>query len=214
MRRRHFLTAIASAAGLLDSACSRPDTTKAAETGGSGGVPPATAKAEEKQIDYCLELDDPSGPRKVKESRQFRSGERFRFRFRPGFESHIYLLNRGPGENSWTVLFPNPRIEIKNPIHAGNIVTIPDKDTGWLRIDERKGNEHLVLIAATDPLEEFAVATGRVSRDDFEDRIANIERLYRPASSRRFEDDQWVKLFAAGPSDKLAIVLSLPLLHA
>lgn len=212
MQRRGFLTALA-AVGLFDSACSR-DSSKMPGGDDSGQLDvPRTEKTNEKQIDYCVEVDDTGGPSKVAETREFHSGERFRFRFRPGFESHIYILNRGPGESFWTVLFPHPRIDIKNPIHAGKIVTIPDEQTAWLRIDERKGNEHLVLIAATIPLQEFAVESDRVSRDDFEDRIANIERRYRPASSRRFEDDTWVKLFAAGTSDKLAIVLNLPLLH-
>jgi hypothetical protein len=218
MQRRYFLTAFA-AAGLFEAGCSRPASkTEGSGTEGSSGesgktAVPAAEKSGEKQIDYCFELENAGNPVRVKESRQFHSGERFRFRVRSGFESHLYLLNRGPGENFWTVLFPSPKIEIKNPIPAGKVVTIPDQETGWLRIDQRAGNEQLVLIAATAPLQEFAVEGKQVSRDDFENRIDNIERLYRPTSSRRFEDDGWVKLFAAGPSDPLAIVLNMPLMH-
>jgi len=212
MYRRQFLTALA-ATGLFESACSKARS-KAAESSDAGALVPAAEKSDEKQIDYSIELEDGGKAVKVKETRQFRSGERFRFRFKPGFESHIYLLHRGPGESFWSVLFPNRKIDIKNPIHSGTVVTIPDEQTGWLRIDDRKGNEHLVMIAATTPLQEFAVESNRISRDDFEDRIADVERLFRPTSSRRFEDDGWVKLFAAGPADKLAIVLTLPLMHA
>jgi len=212
MQRRQFLTALA-ATGLFNSACSKMTSNRAGNGGPGEPVVPAAEKSDEKQIDYCIEVENAGNPTKVPETREFHSGERFRFRFRPGFESHIYLLNRGAGETSWTVLFPNARIDIKNPIQAGKTVTIPDEQTAWMRIDERKGNEHLVLIAATGPLQEFAVESNAVSRDDFEDRIATIERQYRPTSSRRFEDDGWVKLYAAGPSDKLAIVVNLPLLH-
>ena len=211
MQRRQFLAAAVSA-GLVGSACSR-GVSKTDDRKGEGSSVPQAAKSAEKQLDYCLEVEQQGQPVRVKETRTFRSGERFRFRFRPGFDSHIYLLNRGPGEDSWSVLFPNAKIAIKNPIHPGSIVTVPDDETGWLRIDNRQGNEHLVLIAATNPLEEFAIASGRISRDDFENKLANIERLYRPASSRRFEDEEWVKLFAAGRSENLAIVLNLPLLH-
>jgi hypothetical protein len=213
MDRRQFLTAVAQLVAVAGAGCSRANSKAAGKSAGEGSAVPPPERTSEKQLDYCLELQQqPSEPLRIKETRTFRDGERFRFRFRPGFDAYIYMLNRGPGENTWSVLFPNAKIEVKNPIHPGHAVTVPG-ETEWLRCDDRRGNEHLVLIAATSPLEEFAIASGRISKNDFEDRLASVERLYRPASSRRFEDDGWVKLFAAGPGTDLAIVLNLPLLH-
>jgi hypothetical protein len=211
MQRRQFVAAVASA-GWMGSGCSSSES-RTPDRKDAGIAVPQAEKSTERQIDYCLELDQPDHPMRVKETRTFHSGERFRFLFRPGFDSHLYLLNRGPQENFWTVLFPGPKIAIQNPIHPGSVVTVPDEDTGWLRIDNKQGNEHLVLIASSNPLKEFAGTADRISRDDFEDRLADIERLYRPSSSRRFEDDGWVKLFAAGNGANLAIVLNVPLLH-
>jgi hypothetical protein len=210
MERRRFLAGVATSA-LFGSACARRDR-NSAEGGGSSLPPPE--KNNEKQIDYAIELEDNGQPHRVREDRTFHSGERFRFLIRPAFECHLYLINRGPRTSQYDVLFPSPRIEIRNPIASGTTVTIPGKDDErWLHIDDRPGNESLVLIAATAPLEDFALASGKIPRDDVDDSLAAVERKYRPASSRRFEDGGWVKLFAASSSEPLAIVLRIPLLH-
>ena len=197
------LTAFSGAA--LLTGCARKE-----ETAG----PPAVDKSAESEIDYGIELDDSGNTLRVKEDRAFHSGDRFRFLFRPGFDAYVYLFNRGPGQTSYQALFPNPRIPVRNPIPSGKSVTVPDADAGWLRMDQRKGEENLVLIASVAVLDEMQPTDGAIGRDEFESRLAQVERRCRPTSSRRFEDKDWVKLFAAREKGDLAIVQRLPLLHS
>jgi hypothetical protein len=211
MNRRYFFTSIS--AGAVLTGCSRKD-----ETSG----PPAVDKSGESEIAYAIELDDPANPgmpMRVREDHEFHSGDRFRFLFQPGFDAYVYLFNRGPGQASYQALFPNPKIAIPNPIPSGKTVTVPAPDMGWLRMDQRKGEENLVLIASVMPLDEMQAdasdgQAGAIGRDDFESRLAQVERRARPSSSRRFEDKDWVKLFAARDKGDVAIVQRLPLLHS
>jgi len=202
MNRRYFFTSIS--AGAVLSAC-----TRSPESGG----PPAVDKSGESEIAYAIELDDSGNPIRVKEDRAFHSGDRFRFILRPGFDAYVYLFNRGPGQTEFQKLYPSPRIPQHNPIPAGKEVVVPDPDTGWLRMDKSKGEENLVLIASVAALDEMQAPDSTIGRDEFESRLAKVERRYRPSSSRRFEDKDWVKLFAAREKGDLAIVQRLPLLH-
>jgi hypothetical protein len=79
-------------------------------------------------------------------------------------------------------------------------------------LDNRPGIENVVLIASAMPLVEFNTPEQTIPRDECEDRIALLERDFRPSSSRRFEDKDWTKLFAA-KGERTAILLRLPLDH-
>ena len=162
---------------------------------------------------YAIELQVSGNPVPVREDRKFRSGDLFRFVFRPEFDAHVYMVARGPRQANYTVLYPGERASAPNPIPAGEKVTVPNADIGWLHMDNEKGDENLILIASTAPLAEFAGMGTTVEREDFESRLAEVERQHHPASYRRFEDGDWVKLFAAKGKESLAIVLRIPLLH-
>lgn len=204
MNRRGFVATVVG--GLAVAGCSR-------RRAANDAAPPAVDKSEEAELDYAIELDDSGHSIRVREDRKFHSGDGFRFLFRPGFNAYVYLVNRGPGQQSYQVLFPSERIGVRNPIGKGRLVTVPDPATGWLRMDANQGDENLVLIAASVPLEEFTQMPASVGRDEFESRLAAVERRCRSTSSRRFEDGDWVKLFAAGGKRDLAIVVRLPLWH-
>jgi hypothetical protein len=162
---------------------------------------------------YAIELQVSGNPVQVREDRKFRSGDLFRFVFRPEFDAHVYMVARWPRQANYTVLYPGERASAPNPIPAGEKVTVPNADIGWLHMDNEKGDENLLLIAATSPLAEFAGMATTVEREAFESRLAEVERQHHPASYRRFEDGDWVKLFAAKGKESLAIVLRIPLLH-
>ncbi len=176
-------------------------------------VPAALDKSAEAELAYAIELQVSGNPVPVREDRKFRSGDLFRFVFRPEFDAHVYMVARGPRQANYTVLYPGERASAPNPIPAGEKVTVPNTDVGWLHMDNEKGDENLLLIAATSPLAEFAGMGTTVEREAFESRLAEVERQHHPASYRRFEDGDWVKLFAAKGKDSLAIVLRIPLLH-
>ena len=166
----------------------------------------------ELQLDYSIVLGDDDSSRSVNEQFTFRNGDRFRFRLRPGFEAHVYLLSRGARQKEYTFLYPHKDIKQENPVPAKGIIESPGPETDWLTMDKVSGTEQLVLIASPSPLVEFNVPAKSIERDEFEERLGRVERDYRPASSRRLENGGWVSLLASrGP--KTAMVVRLPLDH-
>jgi len=196
-------------AALLLAGCSR---FKEPEKKESNPAPKERSDAAaELQLDYRILLDDNGGARRVDEKYHFHGGDRFRIELRPAFNAHVYIVNRGPRQTSYSFLFPTRKITIENPLPENQAVTLPGGDA-WYTLDNRPGIENVVLTASTMPLVEFNTPEQTIPRDECEDRIALLERDYRPSSSRRFEDRDWTKLFAA-KGEKTAILLRLPLDH-
>jgi len=170
-------------------------------------VPPNTSELE---LDYSILLNEGSG-RIVNDKHPFKAGDRFRVQFRPAFPAHVYLVNRGASESDYTFLYPNEKIASRNPLPAGQMMAVP-AGSDWYTLDDKPGVENLVLIAATAPLTEFQATDAAVPRDDFESNLAMLERDRRPSASRRVEDKDWVRLFAA--RDKNSVILvRLPIDH-
>jgi hypothetical protein len=204
LSRRDFIAA--SVVGLAaTNACDKPQQQPPTRTA------PGLDNASEREISYLLLREDSGKAVRVPETFQFQSGEKFRLRFRPGFPAYIYVANRGKGENSYSVLFPLPAERSRNPLPAGTAVGVPN-DTEWLRFDKVPGNEYFVLIASSVALPDLEKAGAQIGLDTFEAQLANIERQYQPTSSRRFQDGDWTKFFAAREGD-IAIVVRLPLQH-
>jgi hypothetical protein len=206
------LSAVLTAALLL-SGCSVPSlSSKQPKDNLTSGAPnERTDIASELQLDYTILLDSEGGAKRVSEKYRFHGGDRFRIQLRPAFAAHVYILNRGPQQAAYSFLFPSPGIATENPLPANTPITLPGADK-WYTLDNRRGVEGLVLIASPVPLVEFNTPEVTIPRDECEERIGLVERDYRPNSSRRFEDKDWTKLFAAR-GDKTAIVLRLPLDH-
>src|SRR3981081_2819739 len=61
-------------------------------------------RSEELQIAYAIEVEADSKPKRVKEDETFRSGDGFRFIFKPDFKAYVYVLNRGPHEKAYEIL--------------------------------------------------------------------------------------------------------------
>jgi hypothetical protein len=167
--------------------------------------------AAELQLDYRILLDDNGEAKRVTEKYHFHGGDRFRIELRPAFSADVYMVNRGPRQANYSFLFPTRKISLENPLPEKQAVTLPG-GSEWYVLDNRPGIENVVLIASTMPLVEFNTPEQTIPRDECEDRIALLERDYRPASSRRFEDRDWTKLFAA-KGERTAILLRLPLDH-
>jgi hypothetical protein len=212
MTRRSLGPALA---GLVLVGCDRlksksqPSNTPA--KGEKGGDPREALDASELRLDYAIYLEDGGSAKPIDEKHHFRSGEQFRIELRPAFPAHIYLLNRGPRQERYSRLFPVSGKPLENPLEPNRAVMLPGNNE-WYTLDNRPGVENVVLIAAAFPLVEFNTPEQSIPRDECEDRIALLERDYRPSSSRRFEDKGKVKLFAAREA-KTVIVLRLPLDH-
>jgi Domain of unknown function (DUF4384) len=166
----------------------------------------------ELQLDYSIVLANGETGMPVNEQFAFRNGDRFKFRVRPAFEAHVYILNRGPRQKEYSFLYPHKAIKQENPVPAKSTVEIPGSSADWLQMDKTSGTEQIVLIASPSALVEFNVPATSIERDEFEERLGRVERDYRPASSRRLEDGGWVSLLASRGA-KTAMVVRLPLDH-
>lgn len=203
MKRRSLL--FASLTGMLAlTGCSKPQAPPTTSA-------PAFDNSSERELSYLLEREDQGKATPVSEDFNFRSGDRFRIRLSPDFPAYVYVANRGAGQSTYQILFPRASDNVRNPLSKGTSVALPG-DTEWFRFDESPGNEYFVLIASTVPLPDIEKAGAQIPRDTFESQLAAIERSYRPDSSRRFQDHNWTKFFAAR-NGALAIVVRLALQH-
>jgi hypothetical protein len=197
--------------GLAGCGALAPKESATKENAAQVNAAPALDKSGETDIAYAIEVQQGDDAVLVKEDHKFHSGDRFRLLFRPDFDAHIYVVNRGRGQSTYQTIFPRRLVEI------GTEVRVPGADIGgdqgWMRMDAQAGNENLILIAATVPLDELDGMSQEMDREEFEARLATVERKYRPTSSRRFEDKDWVKVFAARGRGEMAIILRLPLEH-
>jgi hypothetical protein len=182
------------------------------------GSPSATATpaqaqnmAGELELDYAILLEEHGQPRRITEKHQFHSGDRFRIEVRPAFDAHLYLLNRGSAQDHYSRLFPNSKVAVENPLPARRVVTLPS-DRDWYTLDSPQGVENVVLVAAAYAPAELNMPEESMAREEVENRLALLERDYRPSSSRRFEDRDWVKLFASKDA-KTVMLLRIPLEH-
>ena len=162
-------------------------------------------------IRYGLELEDRDGPRFVQEDFAFRSGDRFRFVIEAGSSVYAYLFHRGPGERSYMQLYPRERGRAR-ALPADREATVPDD--GWYRFDAEVGIEQMVLVVAPEPVDELELAgEGDLRAAVFDERLADLERVYRPERFRRRTVDDRVELVAQGGETGMAMVVRIPLAH-
>lgn len=169
-------------------------------------------RSQELELAYALEVESGGGAKTVADTYEFRSKDRFRVLVRPQFDAHVYLWARGPGQDKYKLLFPEFNEETANPLKAKSRLALPGRDA-WLKMDSKKGLEAVVLIAADRAIPEFNTTEKAIGRDEFEERLAQVERIYRARSSRRFVKDEWVTLYAARGGKGTAWIERLPLLH-
>lgn len=211
--RRLFLAGLAGL-GAFAAGCSKIRTVdrKDGKDDPSKPTPAPLRTTEEKTFLYAIELQRPGAPQLVKEDHSFRSGDGFRVRLKPGFSAYVYVLNRGNRENRYKLLFPSSMVRARNPIASGAEAVIPDDPQKWMRMDQVAGEENFILVASMVPLPDMEDPQ-RLGVDQVDQTLAGIEREYRPQSSRRFEDGDWVKVLAADGGKDIALVLRIPLRH-
>lgn len=201
---------------LFWAGCSGTSSHPAVVDGKPGQTTPPPAKITptgEKQFAYTIEVMGDNSTQRVREDYAFHGGDRFRFLIKPGFSAYVYMLDRGTGESKYTVLFPLSNELTENPIKPDVEQPVPGDATSWMAMNEKPGEEDFILIVSTVPLLDFTNKSS-MSNDDCERAIATVERMYHPPSSRRFEDGDLVKFFAADPGHDIAMVLRLPLKHS
>ena len=160
---------------------------------------------------YGLELEDRDGGRFVQEDFAFRSGDRFRFVIESESSVYAYLFNRGAGEPSYSQLFPREPGRGRE-LPSDREVTVPPDS--WYRMDEEAGVEQMVLVVATEPVDELEFYGEEDLRAAaFEQHLGNLERTYRPERFRRRAVDERVELLAEGPDGAMVMVVRIPLQH-
>ena len=160
---------------------------------------------------YGLELEDRDGTRFVQEDFAFRSGDRFRFVIDSESSVYAYLFNRGTGARSYTQLYPRERGRAR-ALPDDREVTIPPDN--WFRLDAAAGVEQMVLVVATEPVNELDFADERDLRTDaFDARLGDVERTNRPDRFRRRMVDDRVELVAEGPEESMVMVVRISLQH-
>ena len=173
------------------------------------------AEPVELRFDYAIAIEDDraaEGARRVGKDFRFRSGDSFRLAFHPEFEAYVYLFHRSEGDRSYAVLFPHHRIGVGNPLPGNRESLVPDGERRWT-LDTNKGIEHLVLVVSSAPWDVEEVSGGKIRRDTFERRLAELEMSRRPSSYSAVEEDGWRKLFFDGEQRDAAMVARIPLPH-
>ena len=86
----------------------------------------------------------------IRNGANLHTNDRMAFIIRPSNEAYIYLMQQtASGEIS--VIFPDDRISIKNPVAAGQSVRIPDQ--GLFRVNEKDlGTEKVFIVASLNPI--------------------------------------------------------------
>lgn len=80
----------------------------------------------------------------------FQSGDRIRLHVKTNVEGYLYLVNRGSSGQT-TVLFPAAGMpEHPQRVRAREEYTVPER--GWIRFDDRPGEENIVFLLSQSPL--------------------------------------------------------------
>jgi hypothetical protein len=86
---------------------------------------------------------------------QLRKGDSIAFEVRPSADAYVYIAQRSNGRLD--VLFPDPEINVTNPLPAGKSVRIPPGDT--FTLDEKDlGPQDLFVIASRHEIPQLATA--------------------------------------------------------
>lgn len=162
---------------------------------------------------YGIELEDREGPRLVAADFPFRSGDRFRFAFDPGFAAHAYLFNRGVVARSYSLLFPAGGVDDPRPLPPGRVVRAPLGDR-WYRMDTEAGLEQVVLVVTTAPLSDLEVEQPAFAAAAFEQWLQALERAHGRGLLASSEVGGFVELtMESAAGDAAAMVVRIPLQH-
>lgn len=87
----------------------------------------------------------------LQEGNTIYSGDRIKFRFIPNRKCYIYVINIDSHGNAFAI-FPNPNINIKNPIKPPDVLLPP---SGYFRIDKFTGEEWIYVFVSLKPDKEL-----------------------------------------------------------
>ncbi len=83
---------------------------------------------------------------------------------RPSRDAYVYLFQKSP-QGSLSVLFPDSRMSLSNPVKAGEAVKIPP-DGGAFRLDDHLGTERVYVVASVGEVASLDEALSPSSRSE------------------------------------------------
>lgn len=93
----------------------------------------------------------------IAEGASLPSGTRVAFALEVSRPAHVYLFQKSPS-GEINVLFPDPRITVKNPVPAGQPLRIPQGGASF-KLDEKDvGQERVFVVASLEPVNALSQA--------------------------------------------------------
>jgi len=141
-------------------------------------VVPAAARPEEITLRLTVEAELPAsvggGRVRVLPGEELPTNARVVFTLEVSRPAYLYVFQRSPGGEP-TVLFPDARIGLANPLPAGVVQRLPP-GADRFRVNERDlGEERVYLVASGEPLSSLDEALARVAAGAVKDVAASPE---------------------------------------
>jgi hypothetical protein len=95
---------------------------------------------------------------------KFPSGTKVRFAITTSTAAHVYVYQVDPA-GSVTVLFPDPRIPISNPVPAATSLSIPPAPASFTVNEKDIGLEQVHVVASAQPMTQLATTMSQAAAD-------------------------------------------------
>jgi len=95
---------------------------------------------------------------------QLPSGTKVRFAITTNTAAHVYVYQVDPAGRV-SVLFPDPRIAISNPVPATTALMIPPEPASFTVNDKDIGLEHVHVVASVRPMTQLATTMSQAAAD-------------------------------------------------
>jgi hypothetical protein len=120
-----------------------------------GALVPAGEQPLELSISVVADVPGRAGSTVVRDGAALPSGSRLRFAVEASRSAYLYLFQRSP-RGTLTVLFPDGRMRLQNPIPGATTVSIPP-DAGSYRLDNQDlGLEKVYVAASLSPIRSLS----------------------------------------------------------
>jgi len=121
-------------------------------------------------------------PRAVAAGEKLSTGTNVTFVVSTSKAAHVYLFQKGP-DGALQVLFPNPKIAIKNPVAAHAQVKVPPPPASFVLNSKDIGIERVYVVASLAPLNDIEGTLSRAAEPASAGALASLNRLDQPAPS-------------------------------
>jgi hypothetical protein len=123
---------------------------------------PESARTElELRFSVLAQRPGEAGLAAVDDGSSLPTGSRVAFSIQLSRRAHVYLFQK-TASGAVRVLFPEPRIHVRNPVSAGTVVRIPQGIASFRVDDSDVGEERVYLVASLLPLAAFVEAAERL----------------------------------------------------